>query len=84
MRVTRLFALIVALVAVGVFAADASGMYHPTLGRFMQRDPGAGGPMRIGAAGVAPVGAFLAMDPTGQYADGMNVYQYVRGHGAWD
>jgi len=46
----------------------------------MQRDPGAGGAMRIGAGGAAPVGRFIPRDPTvtNQYADGPNLYQYVR------
>jgi len=40
----------------------------------MQRDPGAGSPIRIGAGGAAPVGQFIPRD---QYADGMNLYEYV-------
>ena len=61
----------------GLFAADASAMYHPGMGVFMSRDPGtgAGGPMRVGAGGAAPVGQFISRD---QYRDGMNLYQYVQ------
>lgn len=36
--------------------------------------------MRIGAGGAAPVAAFVPMDPTGQYRDGPNLYQYVGGN----
>jgi hypothetical protein len=80
MRRTHLIAALLGIVALGVFAADASAMYHPGMGRFLQRDPGAGSAMRIGVGGAAPVGRFVPRDPTGtnQYADGMNVYQYVR------
>ena len=75
--------LIIALLVIAtlsVFTADASAMYHPAMGRFLQRDPGPGGPVRIGSAGPATVGGFVPRDPTGrrQYADGMNLYQYVR------
>ena len=36
-------------------------------------------PMRIGAAGpVAPAQPSVPGDPSGQYADGMNLYQFVR------
>jgi len=77
MKMTRLIAVLVGLAAVALFAADASAMYHPTMGRFMQRDPGpsAGSPTRIGAAGPAVGGGFIPRD---QYADGMNLYQYVQ------
>ena len=63
-------------------AIDASAMYHPRLGRFLSRDPGAGSAMRIGAGGAAPVGGFIPRDPSqsNQYADGMNLYQYVGSH----
>ncbi|HET6427408.1 MAG TPA: RHS repeat-associated core domain-containing protein, partial [Phycisphaerae bacterium] len=39
-------------------------MYHPTLGRWLQRDPG-----------TTDAGPFIA---SGEYADGMNRYQYGR------
>ena len=46
----------------------------------MQRDWGAGAHARVGTASAAPVGGFVPRDPTGtkQYADGMNLYQYVQ------
>ena len=50
---TSQIAVLTGFVVMGIFTADALAMYHPTLGRFMQRDP------RV------------------QYADGMNLYQYV-------
>jgi hypothetical protein len=79
MKRTHLIAVLAGIVAVAVFAADASAMYHPTLGRFTSRDPGPGGAMRGGAAGPASAGAFIPRDPTGNnhYGDGMNLYQYV-------
>jgi hypothetical protein len=75
----------VALAAVAVFTTEASAMYHAGMGVFMQRDPGAGagGPARMGAGGApAATGRFIPRDPTGsnQYADGMNLYQYVQGN----
>jgi hypothetical protein len=39
MRYTKLIALLAALAATVVFTAEASAMYHPGMGRFMQRDP---------------------------------------------
>ena len=79
MKRTRLIAVLAGIVATVVFAADASAMYHPTLGRFTSRDPGPSGVMRMGAGGPALGGRFIPRDPTGssQYADGMNLYQYV-------
>jgi len=76
---TPLIAVLTGLVVMGIVTADAVAMYHPTMGRFMQRDPGAGGAMRIGAGSTAPVGRFIPRDPTGtnHYADGMNLYQYA-------
>ena len=63
MRSKHLFAVLAGVAAVAILAADVSAMYHPALGRFMQRDPEPGGP-------VAP--------RTGQYHDGMNLHQYAR------
>jgi hypothetical protein len=63
MRGKHVFAVLVFFAAVSMLAADASAVYHPTVGRFMQRDPGPAGP-------VAP--------RIGQYRDGMNQHQYVR------
>jgi len=62
----------------GVFllAEYASAYYHPSLGRWISRDPGTGGEAatRVGATGPAVGGGFLPRD---QYTDGMNLYQYV-------
>ena len=67
MKRTHLIAVLVGLFAVGIFAADAHAMYHPGLGRFLQRDPGpdTGGPMRLGAAGSGVGGGFAQRDPIG-------------------
>jgi RHS repeat-associated protein len=64
MKRSRLIAVLVGFMAIVAFASNASAMYDPALGRFLQRDPGADGAM-------SPV-------RTGQYHDGMNVYQYVQ------
>ena len=83
MKRTRWIAAFVGVAAVSMIAADASAMYHPGHGRFMQRDPGAGTeiPSRPGTNRAAPVsGEFVPRDSTGsnQYADGPNLYQYVQ------
>ena len=39
MRRNHFAAVLAGLAAVALVAADASAMYHPTLGRFLQRDP---------------------------------------------
>ena len=39
MRTTRLTAVLVGLAAIAMVTADAHAVYHPTLGRFLQRDP---------------------------------------------
>lgn len=81
MRTTRRIAILVALAAVAVFTTEAPAMYHAGMGRFLQRDPGAGGAHRLGAGGApAATGRFIPRDPTGsnQYADGMNLYHYCR------
>ena len=77
-----LFAVLASFAAVALLATDASAMYHPTVGRFLQRDPGPDGMMaapRVGTAGAVVGGGFLPRDSTGQYEDGMNLYEYVRG-----
>jgi len=73
----HLTAALLSIVALLFPAAGASAMYHPTLGRFIQQNPGTGSAMRIGAAGAAPVAKFIPMD---RYADGMNLYEYARSH----
>ena len=74
MKQTHLIAALVGIIAIGIVAADASAYYHPTMGRFLSRDPGAGSAKRVGTGGPAVAGGFIPMD---QYADGMNLYQYV-------
>jgi len=73
--------LIAVLVALAVFTTEASAMYHPGIGRFLQRDPGPGAAAhaRVGSAGQRVRSRFIPRDPTGsnQYADGMNCYLYV-------
>jgi len=56
----------VGFAAITVLAADASAMYHPTLGRFVQRDPRP-------EDDSAPV-------HTGQYQDGMNLMENGGGY----
>ncbi len=75
--------LVLAVVAL-TFAATAEttfGTYHPRMGRFIQRDPHgtAIAPPRMGTADLTQTGGFIPRDTPGvQYADGMNLYQYVR------
>ncbi len=80
MRTTRLIAILAGIATIAAVVADADAMYHPTVGRFLQRDPGPGrgGPIRIGATGPTGGGRFARRDLAGQYADGMNLYQYAR------
>lgn len=75
MRKTHLVAAAMILAAMTLLAADAQAYYHPGMGRFLSRDPGGGIAMRVGTSGPAVGGGFLPRD---QYADGMNLYQYVR------
>ena len=79
MKNTRLIAVLAGLVAVGIFAADASAMYHPGLGRFTSRDSGRSSASRIAVSEDVPGGQFMPRD---QYSDGGNLYQYVRSNPA--
>jgi len=65
MKTKHMIAVLVGVAAISICAADASAMYHPGMGVFMQRDPGvgAGGPMRIGTAGISAMGTFIPRDP---------------------
>ncbi len=85
----RSLAIIAAAFIVTAVATPSFAMYHAGMGRFMQRDPH--GTMnsptapRVGMADPAAGGGFVARDPMPtqpqpglQYADGMNLYQYVR------
>jgi len=96
MKHSRLLAGLAGLIVLGGITTSTSAMYHPTTGRFVQRDPGPGGALRIGVGGsavadrlaprdrptpTAPAPRLDAQQPSleGQYADGMNLYQYVGG-----
>jgi hypothetical protein len=78
----RSLAILVAAFMVTLVASPALAVYHPGMGRFLQRDPNG---MQIGPAvphaiaGPAAHGGFVQRDfePHQQYADGMNLYQYV-------
>ena len=74
---THLIAASLGLLAVFIFAADASAYYHPTLGRFMSRDPGSEVPTHVATGGISPGGRFVERDP---YEDGMSLHQYERGN----
>ncbi len=74
MKNGNLLVALVGLVAMGIFAANASAMYNPSVGRWMTRDPESSNTKRIGTAGPAVAGGFIPMD---QYSDDMNLYQYV-------
>ena len=78
MKGIKTLAVLVGLAVIAIASSDASAYLHPRLGRFLSRDPGPGGPMRVGAARPPAVRRFAQRDPIGQYADGMNLYQYVR------
>ena len=82
MNHTRLATALMGLTVVFLAAADASAMYDPATGSFLNRDPISVGPTPFG--GVAPVAAsrFVPRDPARQYRDGMDLYQYVRGNPA--
>lgn len=79
----RALAVLTTIIAITAIASPALAVYHPTMGRFMQRDPN--GTMtaqpspRVGMAGRAAAGGFVARDRSlgRQYADGMSLYQYV-------
>lgn len=85
----RSVTIVVAAFIVTAVATPALAMYHPGMGRFMQRDPhgtmNAPAVPRIGMGGPSAAGGFVARDPMTarpqpglQYADGMNLYQYCQ------
>ncbi|KPK47447.1 MAG: hypothetical protein AMK72_08440 [Planctomycetes bacterium SM23_25] len=79
MKRINLVALLVGLVAIALVSQDAFArgrMYHPGLGVFMQRDP-VGTPLAPPMARNLSGSQFTQRDPTGQYRDGPNLYQYV-------
>lgn len=73
MKTHHFLATLIAALLVLMLADAASAMYHPRMGRFMQRDPGPARPTDAGPA----AGPFLHRDPVGQYAAGMSLYQYA-------
>ncbi len=86
MKTSRLIAALVAIAFVALAVADASAMYNPATGTFLQRDSATGDAMRLGAS-PAIGGQFLPRDTEDEvgnvsagdeYADGMNLYQYGR------
>lgn len=87
MRRRHLIAVLAVIVVSGFSVSKASAYCHPSLGRWLQRDPGPGGMMptpRVGMAGPAVGDGFVARDPMPmqaqpwlQYTDGMNLYQYA-------
>lgn len=81
MKTKHLVAILLGLATLAFFAADATAMYNPATGTFMQRDPGPGGMMAAPRVGGGPAvgGSFIPRDPTAQYGDGPNLYQYVKG-----
>lgn len=75
MKRVHLLAVLVSFAIVAVLGTDAFAVYHPTLGRFLQRDPAASGPMRVGLAGSAVGGGVVPRDA---HEEGMSLYQYAR------
>ena len=78
MKRTHLIAVLVGVIAVGLFTADALAFCNSSTGTFVQRDPGPGGMMaasRVGAMRPPVAGQFVPRD---QYSDGMNLHQYAR------
>jgi len=75
---TRLVGFLVTLTFVFLAATDASAMYNPATGTFLNRDPGPGGPTRLGMVMHVPRSQFIQRDAPNQYTDGMNLYEYAR------
>ena len=79
MKRTHLLTVLAGLVAVATISQDAFArgqMYHPGLGRFMQRDP-VGTPLEPPMTRNLSASQFTQRDPAEQYADGPNLYGYV-------
>lgn len=62
MKRTPWIPVLLCLVAVGVFTSDASAYYHPRLGVFTSRDPGADAARRGGTGRLAPRELFANRD----------------------
>lgn len=71
---------IMSLVVTFLLVADASAMYNPSTGTFLNRDPGPGAGLafeRIERAPPLPAAAFIPRDASEEYTEGMNLYEYV-------
>jgi len=82
MRMPSTLTAILVGLAVLTAASSASVMYHPTMGRFMQRDLESGdnpAGLRIGTAVPSTAGRLMQRDADLQYADDMSLYEYSRG-----
>jgi hypothetical protein len=85
MKTARLKAALFGVLAIALFTAEAAAYYNPAVGRFLTRDPGPGSAVaRPGGSTTLPTGRTIQRAPTGtnQYADGPNLYQYVRSNPA--
>jgi hypothetical protein len=79
MNRTLLAALLAGLVVVFFSAADASAMYNPATGSFLNRDPGPISPTRsMGMPTYNTGDQFLQRDTPAQYTAGMDLYEYVK------
>jgi uncharacterized protein RhaS with RHS repeats len=80
MKRTNLIAVFVGFAVVLAISQDSfarNRMYNPSLGCWMQRDP-ADTPQAPSMARNLSGSQFTQPDPTAQYVDGPNLYQYVR------
>jgi hypothetical protein len=80
MKRTMLIGVVAGFAAIAAISQDAfarNRMYNPSLGRWMQRDP-AGTKQTPPMARNLSDSQFTQPDSAGQYADGPNLYQYVR------
>jgi uncharacterized protein RhaS with RHS repeats len=77
MKTKRLIAVLLGLASLALFAADASAYYHPTVGRWIQRDPiGYGGGANVyGYAGGQPMGR---TDASGLYGKDVHYYATLK------
>lgn len=62
MKRAHLIAVLVGIVAISVFAADAAAFYHPGMGRFTSRDPLATGAAGIDSSGETVSSEFIPRD----------------------
>lgn len=76
MKMKHLVAVLLGLAALSLFTADASAMYNPATGTFLQRDPGPSGMMAtpsVDTARPTTGGGFLPRDQVG--ASSPNLWQ---------